>query len=1202
MAAVSQKNIRDTYRSHTHEEHIYEVPDTYIGSAEKDTIPVLILNGDGSRILQTNGEIVPGLYKVFDEVLVNSLDQYTRLSSMTPPPEHPLKQIRVSANQETGELSVWNDGMGIDVAEHPDQKVYVPEMIFGKLLTSTNYDKDEKRFTGGKNGYGAKLANIFSKEFTIETIDSVRGKKYRQTWRDNMKIVEKPKITSCKTKPYTVITWKPDYTRFGLKGLTDDMFQLIRRRTVDCAAWCGAGIKVKWNDEVVPCKNILQYTKLLAGDSPIVQLKGNEHWEVLVGMTEHGEGFRQVSFVNGIHTSNGGKHVDYVVKKIVDGVVETMKKKTKREIRPSTIKDNLLVVVKAMVINPSFKSQTKDELTTPVAKMGTKWNIEDDKEITNILSKTGLQERLTEAQSVLDDKAAKKTDGQKKRTVTGIPKLEDAILAGTMRSSECTLILTEGDSAASTAISGLKVVGRETYGVFPLKGKLMNTKNASTTSIHSNSEIQDLKKIIGLESGKKYKDVSSLRYGKVMIMTDQDHDGSHIKGLVMNMFHSQWPELMKLGFIVSMLTPIVKAFKGKAELSFYTLYDYEQWKEKELNPTSWRIKYYKGLGTSTAIEAREYFKFIRGIQYAWDDGASVQLDKAFLKTMADSRKDWISEYDPSDTIKMSSALPGTFTDIPVSDFVNKELIAYSHSSNIRAIPNLMDGFKVSQRKIMYGCLKRNLTSEIRVAQLGGYVSEHAAYHHGEASLYQTITAMAQTFVGSNNINLLEPVGQFGSRLMGGDDAASPRYIHTHLTKIARAIFLTDDTPVLKHLDDDGLPVEPEWYAPVIPMVLVNGSRGIGTGYSTYIPSYDPQQIVNALRSRLESSSTVESVGLPWWRGFTGDVTVIGSGGGTVDDDSESVISSKSKTSASGSKIIVSGKIQQLNDNTIVINELPIGTWTKDYREYLETLLSGSPLSKKPYIKDIRDEYNDIDVKITIEFIPGILGNLMKQGKLMKELKLETSVHLTNMWLYDATGRLKRYTSPDEILEEYMETRQKVYEDRRLYRIKELTREHILLSAKAEFIQAVCEDRVDVRGKDEELVKAFKSLKLPELSEHSDSTTDMLAGWKYLMTMPIRSLTEQKRQQLLAERDDIMTKIKRLQESTSTSMWLDDLSVFEKSYAEFLKERLDCDAELRMESSSSSTEKTSNVRSRAASSKTSVTNKPRKLARKITLKN
>jgi len=1169
------KNIRDTYRSHTHEEHIYEVPDTYIGSAEKDTVPILVLAEDGSRISQRDGEIVPGLYKVFDEVLVNALDQYTRLSTQVPPPEHIVKQIHVGANKETGALTVWNDGMGIDVVEHPDQKVFVPEMIFGKLLTSTNYDKEEKRFTGGKNGYGSKLANIFSKEFTVTTIDCVRGKKYTQTWKDNMKTVGKPKITSCKTKPFTEITWIPDYARFGLAGLTEDMYQLIRRRTLDCAAWCGAAVRVKWNDDVIPCRNILQYTKLLAGDSPIVQLKGNEHWEVLVGMTEPGEGFRQVSFVNGIHTSNGGRHVDYVVKKIVDGIVEMMKKKIKRDIRASTIKDNLLVVVKAMIVNPSFKSQTKDELTTPVAQMGTRWNLEDDgKDIAAILSKTGLQERLMESQAAIDDKAAKKTDGAKRRTITGIPKLEDAMLSGTSRSAECTLILTEGDSAASTAISGLKVVGRELYGVYPLRGKMINAKNSSTSSLHANPEIQNIKKIIGLEAGKKYTNVSSLRYGKVMIMTDQDHDGSHIKGLVMNMFHAQWPELLPLGFIVSMLTPIVKVFHGrtKKELSFYTLYDYEQWREHEPTSTSsvWRVKYYKGLGTSTDMEAREYFKHLRGIHYEWDEGADGQMDKAFLKGMEDTRKDWISSYDPANTLKLSTASSGTFMKVPVSDFINKELIAYSHSSNIRAIPNVMDGFKVSQRKILFGCLKRNLTTEIRVAQLGGYVSEHAAYHHGEASLYQTITAMAQTFVGSNNINLLEPVGQFGTRLMGGEDAASPRYIHTHLTKIARAIFLGEDTPILNYTDDDGLPVEPEWYAPVIPMILVNGCRGIGTGYSTFVPSYEPRQIAKAIRSRLLTSSGAGAgaedgsggevgVGLPWWRGFTGEIS--------VGLDTE------------GRKVIVNGRARVEGDSVVVIEELPVGTWTKNYREFLETLLNGSPLAKKPMLREIRDEYNNVDVKITLEFLPGVLPDLVSSGKLYKELKLESAVHLTNMWLYDASGKLRRYETPEAILEDFMRTRLGVYEARREHQLRELEKEHRLITAKAEFIQAVCEERLDLRGEDDAVAGALRGLGLPELSRGGGESVDVgggadegesgdpLAGWKYLLSMPVRSLTEAKRRQLLEEREGVMRKMEELRGSTPISLWIRDLDAFDVAYDTFLRERAAADTEHREDDSS-----------------------------------
>ena len=1174
--SATGKNIRDTYRSHTHEEHIYEVPDTYIGSAEKDTVPILVLAEDGSRIFQRDGEVVPGLYKVFDEVLVNALDQYTRLSTQTPPPEHIVKQITVGANKETGVISVWNDGMGIDVVEHPDQKVFVPEMIFGKLLTSTNYDKEEKRFTGGKNGYGSKLANIFSKEFTVTTVDIVRGKKYTQTWKDNMKTVGKPKITSCKTKPFTEISWIPDYARFGLVGLTEDMFQLIRRRTLDCAVWCGATVRVKWNDALVPCRNILQYTKLLAGDSPVVQLKGNEHWEVLVGMTEPGEGFRQVSFVNGIHTSNGGRHVDYVVKKIVDGVVEAMKKKIKRDIRASTVKDNLLVVVKAMVVNPSFKSQTKDELTTPVAQMGTRWNLEDDgKDIASILSKTGLQERLMESQAAIDDKAAKKTDGAKRRTITGIPKLEDAMLAGTGRSAECTLILTEGDSAASTAISGLKVVGRELYGVYPLRGKMVNAKNASTSSLHANPEIQNLKKIIGLEAGKKYTNVSSLRYGKVMIMTDQDHDGSHIKGLVMNMFHAQWPELLPLGFVVSMLTPIVKVFHGKTkkELPFYTLYDYEQWREHEPTSSSsaWRVKYYKGLGTSTDMEAREYFKHLRGIHYDWDATAGEQMDKAFLKGMEDTRKDWISSYEPSNTLKLSAAAAGAFMKVPVTDFINKELIAYSYSSNIRAIPNVMDGFKVSQRKILFGCLKRNLTTEIRVAQLGGYVSEHAAYHHGEASLYQTITAMAQTFVGSNNINLLEPVGQFGTRLMGGEDAASPRYIHTHLTKIARAIFLPEDSPILKYTDDDGLPVEPEWYAPVIPMILVNGCRGIGTGYSTFVPSYEPRQIVKAIRSRLMTSSAGSgsgtevggcedvgvSLGLPWWRGFTGEINI--------------------GTDTEGRKVTVNGRARVEGDNVVVIEELPIGTWTKSYREFLETLLNGSPLAKKPILREIRDEYNNVDVKITLEFLPGALAELVSSGKLYKELKLESTVHLTNMWLYRADGKLRRYETPEEILEDFMRNRVSVYEARRDHQLRELEREHRLLTAKAEFIQAVCEDRLDLRGADDVVAGALRGLGLPELSRgdipDGVEGSDSLGGWKYLLSMSVRSLTEAKRRQLLEERDAILGKMEELRRSTPVSLWLKDLDTFEVAYDSFLRERLMADTELRVDNAPTNAPKT-----------------------------
>jgi DNA topoisomerase-2 len=691
----------------------------------------------------------------------------------------------------------------------------------------------------------------------------------------------------------------------------------------------------------------------------------------------------------------------------------------------------------------------------------------------------------------------------------------------------------------------LKVIGRDKYGVFPLKGKMINTKNSSTGSVNANTEIQSIKKILGLVSGKKYTDVSTLRYGKVMIMTDQDHDGSHIKGLVMNMFHSEWPDLLKIGYVVSMLTPIVKAFPKKQtseyrEICFYTLYDYEQWREDKGDMVKrYTIKYYKGLGTSTAKEAREYFKSLRGIHYDWDDESSSELDKAFLKGKESERKSWISEYDPSDILKYSDAGSNTFTHVPIPDFINKELIAYSHASTIRAIPSLMDGMKTSQRKILYGCFKKDLRKEIRVAQLAGYVSEHSAYHHGEASLNQTIVGMAQTFVGSNNINLLEPRGQFGSRLQGGKDSASPRYIHTCLSKIASKIFRKEDQPVLTYLDDDGIPVEPEWYAPVIPMVLVNGGDGIATGYSTSIPSYNPDAIVSAIRSRLNKEDVRIPIGMPWWRGFSG----------TIETE--------------GDNYLVKGTVDIVNTKTIVIKELPVGTWTKVYREFLEKSLNGSPLCKKALFADIKDDYNDLDVSFTLEFMPGILDNLIKKGTLYKTIGLETRVHTTNMWLFDANNRLRKYTTPEEILNDYVCARIRVYSQRREYELDRLNQEHIRANAKAEFIRLVCENVIDIRSWDDaKLARVLEDNSFPKLSEISDS--DPLSGWKYLMSMSVRTLTPSQRKRLLDECDEIMRTIESVRKSTPRTMWLSDLDEFESAYKAFLKERESADTELRNE--------------------------------------
>ena len=243
----------------------------------------------------------------------------------------------------------------------------------------------------------------------------------------------------------------------------------------------------------------------------------------------------------------------------------------------------------------------------------------------------------------------------------------------------------------------------------------------------------------------------------------------------------------------------------------------------------------------------------------------TDIDKIFNKKRADDRKVWLENYDK--TAFLDTGRPS----VRYEEFVNNELIHFSTYDCARSIPNMVDGLKTSLRKILFCAFKRKLTSEIKVAQFSGYVSEHSAYHHGEASLNGAIVNMAQTYVGSNNIHLLMPNGQFGTRLEGGKDSASERYIFTMLNPITRFIFPSADDNILTYLNDDGLYVEPIYYAPIIPMILVNGSKGIGTGFSTEILCYNPLDIIHYLQLKLTSQEPCIDF-IPYYDGFTGTIT------------------------------------------------------------------------------------------------------------------------------------------------------------------------------------------------------------------------------------------------------------------------------------------------------------------------------------------
>jgi DNA topoisomerase II len=910
------------------------------------------------------------------------------------------------------------------------EKIYIPEMIFGHLLTSSNYDDDEAKTTGGRNGYGAKLCNVFSTEFTLETQDSNTGKRYKQTWAQNMSQIGKAKITSSKSSDFTRVTFTPDYKRFKMDGIDDDFEALVKRRVYDMAGTV-KGVKVFLNGVHIKLdfkKYVEMYAKAIskergaeegaeaAVNSVIIEdAKAHDmKWEI--GFAVSDGSFQQVSFVNSIATTSGGTHVNYIADQICDKLLEVVKKKNSKgaALKTSQIKNHIFLFVNCLIVNPAFTSQTKEQLTTKPKQFGSKCTLTDA--FLKKIGQTDAVQNILNFQKAKADQQLAKSDGNKRSRMNN-PKLVDANLAGTKRGHECTLILTEGDSAKGLAVAGRAILDPDRIGVFPLRGKLLNVRDASIDQISKNAEIQNIKQFLGLKHKQVYKDTTGLRYGHLMIMADQDHDGSHIKGLLINFLQVQFPSLLKLPeFFREFITPIVKVWKGPnpkkpiSTKSFFTLPQYEEWKERHANDKGWKHKYYKGLGTSLPEDAQIYFsnldEHLREFETMKPEEEEM-IDLAFSKKKADARKQWLGNF-----------LPGTYLDhstktLTYDDFVNKELILFSMADNLRSIPSVIDGFKPGQRKVMYACFKRNLTRDMKVVELAGYVSENTAYHHGEASMHMTIIGLAQNFVGSNNVNCLEPSGSFGSRLAGGTDAASPRYIFTRLSPFARRVFSALDEPIYEHNVDDGRSIEPTVYCPVIPMVLVNGADGIGTGWSTTIPNYHPVDIVNNLKRRMgrltdDGEEKPFTTMIPWFRGWKG-----------------------TPEEAGPNRYAFNGVIKEVGNNEVEITELPIRMWTDDFKAKLEDIIKAEKVPS--FIKDYK-EYNDHkSVHFVIQMDEKHMKAALSDG-LAERFKLNKTVATSNLVAFDTRGQIRKYEKVEDILEEYYVFRMAMYTKRKVFRM------------------------------------------------------------------------------------------------------------------------------------------------------------------------
>ncbi len=1482
-------------------------------SAELSTDAVAAVVGETKMVLR-DITYVPAFFKIFDEILVNAADNKAR------DPDG-CNAIKVDIDVEKGSISVWNNGKGVPVQIHDKEAVYIPEMVFGHLLTGSNFDDDEKRIVGGRNGYGAKLSNIYSTSFTVETHDSASGKTYKQTWTDNMSKCGKPKITDKKkAADYTRVTFHPDFTRLNMQGIDRETDLILKKRVYDLTGSL-RGVRVSLNGSRIKVASFKDYVSMYLGtgmnlssasDSAsssatvdkgaIVYDKAGERWEIAVALSETGA-FQQVSFVNSIATSKGGTHVNHVADQIIAKLVEAVKKKDKNAVvKPAQVKNQIFLFVNALIENPSFDSQTKEYMTLRPPQFGSACTISEL--FMKRVAKLGIVESTLSMVHEREHAQLKKTDGAKRSRLTGIVKLDDANDAGSRKAKNCTLFLTEGLSAKTFAVTGIPALknGRDLYGAYPLRGKLLNVRDANTKQKLENQELTELKQILGLQEGKVYTSVDSLRYGRICCLVDsdsvsadtpillqdpdtkhvsvktidslvedsewlardgsdkatsttawnvwtdkgwtkivnvikhrvakrmfrvlthtgivdvtEDHsllnpdglkvtpkelsighellhsfprfvcnspeaeaeatfgiaettfplqlpgsehvltvdlayvmglfwadgssgaanptsynwaisntsrvlleksqkilqatypeldfviiddhhaakqghtnhyklqmnggsktesmirqwsslfydqlrrkrvpdlllnarfpiresffwgfyagdgdraglqkygthkfdiadkvgaqgmyflfrsigfevsincctdkpkvfcfcltkgtlahnpsaikkiidlgiveadvydletenhhfqagvgqliahntDGKHIKGLIANWLETSYPSLLKIpGFLVDFVSPIVKVTRGNEKQLFYDLRDYEDWKKENDGGAGFQVKYFKGLGTSKPADIKTYFTSLDRHLNSFKPltpADSECIDMAFSKKRAADRKQWLSGYDPKAADFRACSSNGSYS---ITDFINKDLIEFSMYDNVRSIPSAIDGLKPGQRKILFTALSSKLTKDIKVAQFAGDVAKLTEYRHGEQSLCETIVGMAQTYIGSNNIALLSPEGQFGTRLQGGKDAASPRYIYTKLSTIARKIFHPDDDPLLDYIVEDGMTIEPVHYVPLLPLVLVNGCEGIGTGYSTTVLPHDPKAIAQILRAKASRVTGDTEVTLePFHCGFTGETKSLNDG-----------------------KWMFTGRIAYVAGNTYEITELPVGTWTETYKAHLEKMI------QEELVRDYKEYHTDTTVRFVVKgteklskaitvanATTGAAADVTtaeltvtddterKKTALLTVFKLTSIKSENNMMLFNSNGKLQKYTSCEQIVDEFYNVRIDFYTKRKEALLKAIAEKLIVVKNKARFVgDIIIGSLVLAARKRADIENDLDAKNYDRVGQEGGAAT---TSYAYLLNMSLTTLTSEKIDELKAKQVQLEETFQQVSNETAESMYVKDL--------------------------------------------------------------
>ena len=1127
--------VTEEYKVLSDIDHILKRKGMYIGAARNTEIKTYTATIEPTiSFTQEKLLISPGLMKMFDELAMNAVDQIEKSGKG----KNRVTTISFTVN-DNGWFGCADDGKGIPIEPFNKTTKYIPEVLFTQPRSGSNFT--ETTSGAGQNGIGIKLTTILSSAVELHVVSNKL--EYKQLITDNCKTIHAPVIAPIKGPMRNLVSYKfrPDTKAIdgnssgnSWKLAIENTSKCIIRRILELRSIVDPSVAILINGVMINSFTFNAFasrvwrayllTKNVSNDDYTNKCYYIEHkgFKLFIGLSPV---FEQVSYVNGIFTEEGGIHV----KSLVDIINSVLKSKLGTA---KSIKTRLFICMDIKVDNPEFSSQAKTKLTAAknienIVKLSTA-------EILRISDNIGLEEAFNERKQERVDKMFKS-----KKVTKDCPKLLDAEQAG-KKGAFNTLFICEGDSASSLAKIGMTCasIGHKNFGCLPLQGKINNIRDGkdaySKNLMKDNGDADKVKKSIisqmlitlGAVPNRVYTTANDLRYQRIVVLKDADSDGANILALVYNAIDILIGSVLKIpGFFCEFITPMIKLhltdtvyrslkssiardfnlsgtiveYNKMITLPFYNRPKFDAFMEQYSDklPKSIKVEFVKGLAGHQQYEIKRYFGEYDDnvIPIHYDQFTEELLIKTFSKSTnaPAERREWMN------TLPKEGACLERVAGTPInmSDFLNTDHLQYMHDSAARTLPSVMDGLKQVQRKIIYGLRKQSNSHEFRkVFQVSGLIANVANYHHGDQSMNAAIIKMAQDYPGSNNIPLLTGKGFFGSRLELGEDAGQPRYIDVSMSKLTDMIIPKVDDDLLEYVVEDNNIVEPYYYVPIIPLLLINGSNGLGTGYSCHILMHSALSIIEKIKDRL-NKNRYETTLIPHVNTWKGEIDA-----------------------TSPKSVYYRGSFTKKSALTIQIHEIPITCAIND----LISILNQSDDIER--WKNLNSEsINSVSFEVTFK-------QAMDDKQIEKMFKLvDTVANDSCRCACDADNRFVYYTSNDEIFDTWFVERYSLYEKRKEKLINKLELELLILDNKIRFIGDVIE----------------KKIKLYKLS--NDELNALLIAEKYfrfndcfdyLLTMHMSSMTATNRDKLQKEFDAKLHELNELKSTTIEQIWIKEL--------------------------------------------------------------